>query len=194
NNPKRMISYSPKHIEIQQKPGEKPNVVLELYLTEIIQHWYDFLEDVYKKALTDNYYNNCGYQLSSQKILLDFNSKDNQLYDDIISKSVLDFNFLPAKEKLRILKKLFNADFSDCESELDNLKENIQVRNILQHRLGFIEVKDISDLDGTKIKEDHGDKIVEKSAGQRVSRTVFDLENLVLDLKKISANLVEKCT
>lgn len=194
SNPSRMVSYAPRHIDIQRKVQDKSNVILELYLTEIIQHWFDFLGEIYRKALVENYFNNGNYSIPPSKVKLDLTLKDNDLYNSIIESCVRDFDFLQAKEKLKQIKNTLGADLSLLQSEERVINENIQIRNILQHRLGKVTSKDLSDLGISFLSEDHGDSITKISANHRITRTVYDLEKLVLSLKKIADKLVEHCT
>ncbi|EGQ8962203.1 hypothetical protein DC914_RS28015 [Vibrio parahaemolyticus] len=194
NNPQRTILYAPKHIDIQRKVNEKPNVVLELYLTEIIQHWFDFLAELYQKALEENYFNSGSYSIPSSKVKLDLTLKDNDLYNSIIDSCVRDFDFLQAKEKLKQIKLTLAADLSNLQADEQLINENIQIRNILQHRLGKVSSKDLSDLGISSFSQDKGDSTIKISAGDRITRTVFDLEKLVISLKRVADKLVENCT
>ncbi|ELP6989649.1 hypothetical protein [Vibrio sp. 99-70-13A1] len=194
SNPQRTVSYAPKHIDIQRKVDDKPNVVLELYLTEIIQHWFDFLADLYQKALEENYFNSGSYAIPPSKVKLDLTLKDNDLYNSIIGSCVRDFDFLQAKEKLKQIKRTLAADLSGLQADEHLINENIQIRNILQHRLGKVSSKDLSDLGISSFSQDQGDSINQISAGARITRTVYDLEKLVISLKRVADKLVENCT
>jgi hypothetical protein len=60
----------------------------------------------------------------------------------------------------------------------------------LQHVSGLVSLEDLSDLGMGSIIEDHGNNTVAKAAGQRVTRTAFDIENLTDALVDIANALI----
>jgi len=186
----RIVKFAPTHSSIQNKLDKNPNLILELYLTEIIQHWYDFLIDLYEKSLRCNFYQGAEYPIPKAKINIDLSLKDNALYEQVIETSLKDFDFLSASAKLKIINKILSANFDGIENDIKTLKVNIQVRNILQHRLGSVNKKDLSDLGCSYIEEDHGNKVNRIKDGEKVTRTVYDIETLVDSLTNIANKLV----
>jgi len=186
----RVIKFAPTHRSIQNKLDSSPNLILELYLTEIMQHWYDFLLDLYENSLNCNFFHGAEYPIPKARINIDLSLKDNALYNQIITTSLKDFDFLSAGDKLKTVKKILAVDLNGIESDIKILKTNIQVRNILQHRLGYVNEKDLSDLGCSYLEEDHGSEMKKIKSGEKVSRTVYDLEELVNSLTKIANKLV----
>ncbi|RZQ75857.1 hypothetical protein [Vibrio vulnificus] len=191
NDPKaRRVNIAPTHREIQNTLASTPNLVLELYLTVIIQHWFDFLSEIYEEAMRRNYFGGGDYPVPKLKVQLDPTLKDNELYEHLIKVSVDDFDFIKAQDKFNIVRKILNVQVEFNSPECQLLKVNIQVRNALQHRLGILTEKDFSDLGSKSIEEDHGDRVVQKSVGQRVTRTEYDIEALVNALNSLSRTLI----
>lgn len=65
----------------------------------------------------------------------------------------------------------------------------IPVNEVQQrYKLGVVDEKILKDLGVPSIPEDHGDRIKQIGVGQKVTRTVFDLEKLVdamVDIAKV---------
>lgn len=186
----RAISFSPTHKQTQNILQNNRNILFELYLTEIVQHWFDFLSEIYERALSSNLSGNSGYTLEKIRIsTVDFSSLT-ALKNSAIKSAVDDFDFLRAAEKTKIIKKILNITFSQQEEkDIAVIKTNIQVRNILQHNGGIVKQKDIDELGTNHIEQDEGNTITRIVAGQKITRTAFDIEKLVSSMIKI-ANVI----
>lgn len=112
------------------------------------------------------------------------------LIDNIEASACKNFDFLAAPEKLKIIKTLLGVSLNAISNDTTILKTNIQVRNILQHRNGTVDAKDLSDLGVSSIEKDHGNSTSAILAGQKITRTCFDIENLVDSLINIAKTLV----
>ena len=186
----RKIMFSPTHQQIQSFLTNNRNILFELYLTEIIQYYFEFLGNLYKKAIIDNISGNSSYPISPQKTTVDFTLSETDFNNSIISSACIDFDFLPASKKFSLVRNIFEVESSDIESELALIKTNIQVRNILQHHKGVVKAKDLEQLGVQSIIEDHGNEIKHIAANERITRTGFDIENLVNALIKVSHTLI----
>ena len=186
----RAVKYAPTHSQTQQKLSNNREVILELYLSQIVQEWFDFLAEVYEKAIDENLINNAGYSIPNSKIKVDLSLSGTQLNQQIKASACNDFDFLNAKEKLKNIERTLARDLSSLTNQKQLLLVNIKVRNILQHASGMVSSDDLSDLGVNSITEDHGNKNVTKSAGQRVIRTVFDIENFTEALIDIANVLI----
>jgi len=186
----RVVKYAPTHAETQTKLTNKREIILELYLSQIVQEWFDFLAEVYEKAVDDNLNNNAGYSIPPSKIKIDLSLSSAHLNQEIKASACKDFDFLNAKEKLKTIEKTLAQDLSSLITQKQLLLANIKIRNILQHASGMVSAEDLSDLSIGSFIEDHGNKMVAKTTGQRVTRTAFDIENLADTLIDIANALI----
>lgn len=186
----RAIKFSPTHQQVQNTLQNNRDILFELFLTEIIQYWFDFLLDIYQEALNQNASGAANYPVPSAKTKIDLSLTGASLIQNIEESACKDFDFLAAPEKIRIIKTLLGVNLSSVTNDVEILKVNVQVRNILQHRNGIVNTKDLSDLGVASINEDHGNSVNSVSAGQRITRTGFDIENLVDSLIKIANTLI----
>ena len=192
NNPGRTIKYAPTHQQTQSMLQNNPNILLELFLTEIIQYWFDFLLAIYTEVLEANLLNNSNsnYPIPDAKLKVNLSLSGVNLSQNIKDTACKDFDFLKASDKLKIITKALNKNLSTITIDVTLLKTNIQVRNILQHRNGIVNQKDLSDLGIASIDEDHGNLPKSIVAGQKITRTPFDLENLTDSLINIAKTLI----
>lgn len=190
NNPGRKIKYAPTHQEIQSMLQSNPNILLELFLTEIIQYWFDFLLAIYTEVLEANLLSNSNYPIPDTKLKVNLSLSGVNLSQNIKDTACKDFDFLKASEKLKIIKEALDVNLLTIPSDIALLKTNIQVRNILQHRNAIVNQKDLSDLGTASIDEDHGNSQKSIVAGQKITRTPFDLENLTDSLINIAKTLI----
>ena len=186
----RIGKYTPTHQEIRTKLQNNNNIIFELYLTEIIQYWFDFLAELYSFVINQNLNGSATFDIPKSKINIDFTKSNSDLIAWVRKQSKNEFDFKSADEKLKIIKKITSADFNSISLDLSILKTNIQVRNILQHNNGEITQKDLKYLGRQNIEQDEGNKITYVSGGDKVSRTPFDIENLVISMKRIANQLV----
>ncbi len=188
----RVVKYTPTHLQTQDKLSGNRNIILELYLSQIVQEWFDFLADIYEKAIDDNLKQNAGYGIPHSKIKVDLSLSTTQLTQQIKASACKNFDFLNAKEKLNTIEKTLSQDLSSLTSQKQLLSVNITVRNILQHAAGVVSKDDLKNLglEGKYITEDHGIKTISIRAGDRVSRTIYDIENFTDSLIDIAKALI----
>ena len=186
----RTVKYSPTHSQVQTYLSNNREMILELFLTQLIQEWFDFLAVIYITAVDENLNNNGTYSIPSTKLKLDLSTLSNTVNTQIIASASKDFDFLPAKEKLKTVEKTLNKNLSTMVIEKRLLNVNIKVRNILQHSSGIISPEDLVELGASSIDEDHGNNTVSKTAGQKITRTAFDIENITDKLIDIANVLI----
>lgn len=186
----RAVKYTPTHDQTQKKLSNHREIILELYLSQIVQEWFYFLAEVYEKAIDENLNNSAGYPIPHAKIKIDLSLSSVQLNQQIKESACKDFDFLNAKDKLKTIEKILSKNLLSFVSQKKLLLVNIKVRNILQHAAGMVSADDLADLGVASITEDHGDKTVTIGAGQRVSRTAFDIENFTNALIDIAKALI----
>ena len=175
----RSVKYAPTHGGIQTTLTNNGNMVFELFLAELVQTWFDFLADIYEKALLDSLNGIQSYSIPASKTKVNFSLSGPLLTQQIKEAACKDFDFLPAKEKLKTIKDTLGENLSGQSAQLDTIKINIKVRNILQHSNRVVSTEDLSDLGASGIEEDHGNSTNVVTAGQKISRTSYDIENFV---------------
>jgi len=186
----REISFAPTHQQTQNTFQSNRNILSELFFTEIIQYWFEFLLEIYGDALRRNMAGETDYPIPNAKPKIDFTLSGTDLTQNIENSACKEFDFLAASEKLRVIKTILGVNLTTIDADIKLLKTNIQVRNILQHRRGVVSEKDLSELGVHSIIEDHGNLTKEITADQKISRTVYDIENLVGSLIIIAKTLV----
>lgn len=182
----RAVTYSPTHTQIQAKLNSNQNLIFELYATELVQDWFDFLLALYEKAVHENISNSQSYGVPSAKVKVDLSLSGGALLNQIENSAAKDFGHLPAKEKLRIVSAALNKSITTQNVHIDIVRTNIKVRNILQHAGGIVSQEDLDELGVNSLTEDHGNTQKSISVGQRISRTAFDLENFVNSMISIA--------
>ena len=105
NNQSRTIKYTSTHQAIQTILQSNRNILLELFLTEIIQYWFDFLLAIYTEVLEANLLNNSNYPIPDTKLKVNLSLSGVNLSQNIKDTACKDFDFLNALEKLKIIKK-----------------------------------------------------------------------------------------
>lgn len=186
----RAVQFAPTHGNIQTLLQSNRNVLYELYLTELIQHWFDFLGELYKNAVDQKLSCNAPYSIPKIKVLLDFDKASTNLRAHILETACEKFDFLAADDKLRVVQKSLKVDLTNVQTDVRQIKVNIAVRNILQHNLGIVSTDHLQALDARSIEVDQGNGKVQITTGQRVPRSAFDLENLVFSFAKVASALV----
>lgn len=188
--PSRIVKYAPTNSFIQDELLKNRTIILELYLTEIIQHWFDFLCDIYDVALQKNLSGSSSYEFPVENIQVDLSLPITDYPEKIRSAALRNFDFLPACKKIKSIRKILKINNDALISSYQVVRLNIEIRNILQHKLGVVDEKILKDLGVSSIPEDHGDYIKQIGAGQKVTRTVFDLEKLVDAMVEIAKVLI----
>jgi len=186
----RFCIYTPSNQAIQTNIKNNKTIIFEMYLTEIVQHWFEFLTNLYSFAVSQNIDGLSNFIIPKSKINIDYSLSSNDLIEWIKSESKKDFDFKSSEEKLRILRKMMSKDFREHTNDISVIKTNIQVRNILQHKNRLITQEDLIHLGKQYIELDEGNKITQLLAGDKVTRTAFDIENFVVSLIKIAKLLV----
>ena len=187
----RKINLAPTHQQIQNILTNNRNILFELYLTELVQYWLDFLDNIYRKALQDNLSGATKYSIPLTKCNVNFTlTGQMNLSQSLIDSACNDFNFLAASHKLKTVKKLLGINLLLVANHETVIKTNIQVRNILQHRKGIVCSSDLKKLNVRFITEDHGDTISNIAAKDKITRTGFDIENFVHSLIIIAKTLI----
>ena len=89
----RTVQVAPTHAAIQQVLQQNRNILYELYLSELIQHWFDLLSDLYQKIISDKLRCMGNYTPPKIKIRLDFDeaSKNVVRHIEEITKNKFDF-------------------------------------------------------------------------------------------------------
>lgn len=187
---KRVIKYSPTHKELVELIESNEDLLLELFLTELIQHWFDYLADLYQEIVKSCLRGEKKYKLSKVQPKIDFSELSNSNLEQIlIHSSVQSFNFQSAQKKIDIIEKALSVDLSHLSNEKNNIKKFIVVRNIFQHSLGYVRCDDLDMLGKSSIHLDDGQSQKCFNAGDRLKLSAFDMETCADSLIAIAKAL-----
>jgi hypothetical protein len=192
SNFKRIIKYIPTHKNIHDELIKNKDIILNLYFGELIQYWYDYLSDIYLALLKWNIYHNGKFNIQSENLKIDLSLSKDGLIQNVIDSAIKNFDFLPASEKLNRVKKALSKteeDWKKGSEYINNIRTNIQIRNIMQHNLGIISAEDLQFAGCKNFEEDHGDAMEYKTVGMKITRTPYDIEKFV-DSMKLLANII----
>ena len=186
----RAVQAAPTHRAIHQLLKQNGNILYELHLAELVQHWFDFLSDLYQKIISEKLRRSANYTPPKTKIHFDFDDASNDVITHIEEMTQKEFDFLNADEKLKAIRKSLNVDLSSYTQDEMTIRANVKIRNISQHGLGIVDASDLRKLGISSFQVDQGGAIDQVGVGQRITRTAFDLENLVGAMTNISGALV----
>jgi hypothetical protein len=79
----RAVKYAPTHGQIQTSLSNNRNLILELHVAKLVQAWFDFLSDVYEKAIDDNLNHSQGYSIPASKFKVDLSLSGSQFKQQI---------------------------------------------------------------------------------------------------------------
>ncbi|MFM2429003.1 MAG: hypothetical protein RLZZ511_216 [Cyanobacteriota bacterium] len=187
----RVIKYQPTNSQASEIVAENNYMIFEAFLAELVQIWFDFLADIYEQAIEDNLQGkDHPYPIPEAKVKVDFSLSGFKLNQQLKKSARKDFDFLPAKDKLKIVRKTLQKDLSGKEAQLKLIKTNIYIRNILQHGNGIVSSEALKDLGVDVIQEDHGNRRQDVLANQKVSVTPYDIENFVDAMIEVAQTLI----
>jgi len=136
----RLVKYSLTYEENDILLNRSRDILFELFLTEIIQHWFTFLLEIYENALLENLRGGNKYPIKVSRLTLDLSKERDELIENIHENACRNFDFIKADEKLKTVKNLLNVNLVQIENDIKILKSNIKIRNILQHT-GFLTLR-----------------------------------------------------
>lgn len=190
NQDARVVQFAPTHQEIQSKLRGNRDIIYGLYLTELVQYWFDFLSSIYRKVVNEKLNGRAHYRIPIVQLKIDFDKASNNATEHIEEVACKNFYFLESSEKLKVVKKILDVNLEPVENDIKNIKANILVRNIFQHKFGIVSSDDLSRLGASNIEVDEGNNIKNVQAGEKITRTAFDIEKFVLSLINVAKTLI----
>ncbi|MBH0562944.1 hypothetical protein I3A51_04525 [Salmonella enterica] len=183
-------NYIPTHKEIHTKLTGNRELIFELFLSQLVQKWFDFLNRIYEKALNENLVNNGTYPIPIAKARIDLSANPLDFILDIKTSACREFDFLNSKEKMKTIINILGAKQRISHSDKLILNENIAIRNIFQHAGGIVDKKSLDDLGIQSLQSDEGRKIINIKAGDQAIRTAYDIEIFTNTLINIAKSLI----
>ena len=164
---------------------------MELVLSELVQHWSDYLLELYKEIIKKSLRGEGGYKIPKLQPKIDaIKISSTNLELVLIDACLESFDFESSQNKLPIIKKALDADLSGVSDDIANIKKFIIVRNICQHNLGIVRVDDITLLGLANISLDAGNSTRHFKVGDRLELSPFDIEACADSIIAIAQALV----
>ncbi len=178
-----------------------PHQVIEIFHAQLVQHWFDFLANVYRAMVMDTLKRDYDWKLPSAGIKISFGDFGVKPMDFNIAQScVREFSFKSAKEKQKIVFKALcpglneSKRLEEVKASISVIEQNIEIRNILQHHHGKIRVENLGRTGCKHFQIAISDtEKIEVKAGDQVFRTFRDLEffseaisEVLQELKKLA--------
>jgi hypothetical protein len=163
----------------------------ELVHAQMVQKWYDFLNQLFEKVVKDHFSGVKSYPKVPQlKVTIDF-SIDNSttLIQNIPERAREWFDFIKAEEKINKIEKILGIQID--QQLKSSIKKHIIVRNILEHNNGVIRDRDVKDL-GSQVINLFDDSATDKDfkVGDRVKITFYELLRIRHDFHKAASIMI----
>ncbi|MGZ3807845.1 MAG: hypothetical protein ACXVCE_07150 [Bacteriovorax sp.] len=173
-----------------------PWLIIEIFHGLMIQSWFQFLSGIYREMIYSMRHGLGSYPVGKIKIQIDPDLMSKEYLPDAIRRSLSDdFELQSAKEQIRIVVKGLKRKLEDLEPELSIVRQEIIVRNLIQHNKGYIRIDDIQENGGPISKVDtSADRTEKQLAGSRVQRDLHDLRKLASVMARISEKLVPEAS
>lgn len=163
----------------------------ELVHTQMVQQWYDFLEDIYSYLLRDHVIHGIPHpKLGIVTTKLDLR-KPGDWIERAVAGAVREFSFTDAASKFRTVARALEVEVP--QELFAAVKKHVQVRNILQHNDGVLRRSDLRSLGavGSFITlQGNSNGPVQFNLGERVVVTFSELVTLREDFHSAAWQLV----
>jgi hypothetical protein len=192
----RVIRYSPTHEDVLATLKDNPFLAIEVFHGIVIQRWHEFLSDVYRAGVAQELDTPGKYELGVIDLRLDAGAVSAvALLEEVANAARVRFDFtVKSKEKLRVVAKMLKRTAAirqpAIQVHVDTINQNVVARNVLQHNRGILRSDDLDELGAKELPVDLGLKILYASAGFRIHRTPFDLDNCVASVVAVARELV----
>ena len=173
---------------------DNPYYLVEVFHGLMIQSWHVFLADIYAEMTYSTRHADKVYSIG--KIEVNINpeelSKD-YLPDAIRIRSTQKFKFYPTDKQLSIINKALEIVVDDLNPEIKKIKQEINVRNLIQHNKGIIREEDIERNNGnfTHVHQTESRNEV-FYVGDRINRDILDLRVLAGNFFSIAEKMLKK--
>lgn len=179
------IKYVPTFGEIKETLSNRENIVLELFLADMIQAWFEFQNAIFCSLVRDNqsHYNKWLIKPTPKPALAPGASKK-----DAIEAYRTWFDRMKSEEKLILLRKALEVSIS--QNLIEKINQYVTKRNLLQHNEGLIRQKDIDKSGGKNFTRLRGKKVQSIRSGDRIDPTPYDIEDLADTLIEVARILI----
>lgn len=190
---KRIVHFTQTNEAIQSLLDANPNLVLEPFLGSLVQLWNNFLCDLFAQAVRVSLAKPGTYALPVLDLRLDAFEEltEGNLGSSIVAAARKRFDdAVSVKKKARDVAKILGVDLRPVENQLRRLADNIVVRNVLQHNHGILRQRDLEEAGADHIDFDEGDAIRPLRLGDRVFRSVYDINEFAHAMGDVAKTLV----
>lgn len=162
---------------IKKYKNNYPFVILDVYHGKLVQLWNNLLEDIFCILIDQHMIGARKFtELKKQEVKIDFDSTVDllqQLKDNLID----DFSFKEFSERQKIINKALNIT-NDGQDKLDNIRKNILLRNLIQHKEYEIDDYILKEIGCKTIRlyDDEG-KIRDHKKGDKFTLSIPEIHN-----------------
>ncbi|KNY24833.1 hypothetical protein [Pseudobacteroides cellulosolvens] len=177
------LQIEPIHISVVKKYKEKyPHFIFEVYHGKVVQLLNNLLDDIFEQLVKFHFSGQRVFsELKKQDVKIDFatDTDHNIQIKDNLQK---DYSFKDFTERVRIINKVLNPS-NNGNTELDNVKMNVILRNTVQHRNNILDEYIFSKLGRSEIhlQNDQGEKVSYKK-GDQISISIPDIHLFIRSL------------
>lgn len=188
----RRVRHVPTHREVLDAVPIDSTLTLELFHGVMIQQWLGFLRALYREVIRRELQAPGTYDVSRIELRLDVAGLDPaQLQEAVAEAASTRFDFgTVAKEKLKEVARMLKISLSVVENDVVCVRQNVVVRNVLQHNHGILRASDLAELGARSLPSDDGKQISDLAVGDRVRRTPFDVDNCAHAMLRLADVLV----
>lgn len=167
-------------------------LVFEVFHNLMIQSWFQFLSGLHREMIYSLRHAERKYDIDKKKISISLELLSKKHLPDVIFHDICDdFERENADKKISIVLKGLGKNSATLEPELSIIRQEIIVRNLIQHNKGVIRDEDIEKNGKSFTKVDMTAGRIEKlSAGQRIQRDLSDIRKLAAVFYSISEKLL----
>jgi hypothetical protein len=167
---------------IKQYKNNYPHFILEVYHVRLVQLWNNLLDDIFCILIEEHINGGRRFsELKKQQVKVDFDSTEDLLVQ-LKEKLIEDFAFVDYPERQRIINKALNPN-DKGQNELDNLKKNILIRNLIQHRGSIVDDYILGKLGSSQVQlyDDDGD-LKTYRPGDKILLSIPEIHNFIRSL------------
>ena len=176
---------------------QNPYQVIGIFHADLLQHWYDFLGEIYFTMVMDVLKGKRQWPLPKAQVFIDLSEREPKLSEHYLANELHNsFAFLSPKQKREIIFKAVSTSKSldnrlkKIKSEISTIEQNVTIRNVLQHHHGKIIKADLDRHGASHFEIVVSDKKkIKVKALEKIYRTYKDLEVLSSAMSKAAEEL-----
>jgi hypothetical protein len=188
------IAYTPTHEQIIAMLDRRPHMIVDVFHGLAIQQWHEFLADIFRAAVRAALDASNKVNLRKVDLTLRLDRLGTAALPDAVADAARDDfdrddNDGKFERVARMLTRWEALQEPAIVAHRATIKENVLVRNVLQHAGGVVRPYDV-ERNGGPFVCDSGKATHRIGAGQDVHRTIFDLERCVTSMVAVARALV----